>query len=362
MELFNSFRACALASILTACGLEHPNARGSTDARTDILLSDTPQPDVTEPVDTTPKDVFVEMDGGTDAAGDTNTDDGPVIKDGGPVDVFMDAVDVSPPPDTAVPMDTSPEVPAPRDVPPELPPPTDTMPPTDVSRDAGSTTRPGTPHFLLRFDESSGLVLSSDPARTFGELAGGASRTTASRFGTTGNGVSFQNPGDAVRATNPSFGNFGIGDFGLAAWFRLRSGAMSTRTLFSKRSVFALRIDTTGNLLFGSLDCTFRSTGMVSDAALHHFAIIRQSGMMRIVIDGVLVSAESACMGNFTGANNLYIGCSETSGTSPCNLPLIGDVDQAYAWTGSDTTLAGVRRLICADQREARVAPSSFCL
>ncbi len=321
MEIFRSFALATTLTLGPSCALTHP-AAGTRDATVDRNFHPDTTLDTQKLMDVPPQDaedIFVMMDGGeeTDIPGEVT-----------PTDTTADsAADAS----------------------------ADAM---DASR---VTTRPGTPHFLLNFDEAAGSILSVSPPRNFGELIGGASRTAENRFGSTGHGVSFQNPGDSVTATDSNFGNFGTGNFGLGVWIRLRSSFSSTRTIFSKRSVFAIRIGSTGNILFGSNDCTFNSAITISDTAWHHIAIIRHSGMMTTVVDGIPASSNLPCMGNFTGTNNLYIGCSETSGSSPCNLPLVGDLDQAYAWTGTDTTLEGVQRLICLDEREAGVAPSSFC-
>ena len=132
--------------------------------------------------------------------------------------------------------------------------------------------------------------------------------------------VHFDGTGDYLASDNNDIGNFGTGDFTLEGWFWVpdRSALYTVvdgrPTTLTSASGWSVAISTAGTLYVytGGFHIT-GTAGAVTTNVWHHWALSRESGAMKLFLNGVQQGSTNSTARDFT-ANLFRVGASGTGG------------------------------------------------
>jgi hypothetical protein len=156
------------------------------------------------------------------------------------------------------------------------------------------------------------------------ETVGDAKVSTAQyKYGT--GSMYFDGTGDYLVSKNNNNFDFGTGDFTVEFWINVSASGTYTQvvgTLISDTASGTWRVgnrfNSTNVLYFargnGSGFDEFTAASNVNDGSWHHVAVARQSGNVRIFVDGTL-SNTATISGTCTSGNNLRIGYNQRDNT-----------------------------------------------
>lgn len=164
---------------------------------------------------------------------------------------------------------------------------------------------------LLHFDGSNGSTTFTDSsANGLSVSASGNAqiKTDQSKFG--GASGYFDGTGDFLTINNAAIA-IGTGEFTAEAWFRLNSGNNTFRHIFDTRpsdaAGFALGVDGQNRVFLFSVDAFRVEAGSVSADTWHHVALSRNSGNVRVFLNGSQVGTTWVDSTNYS-QQLLYIG------------------------------------------------------
>ena len=130
----------------------------------------------------------------------------------------------------------------------------------------------------------------------------------------------FDGTGDYLASDNNNIGNFGTGDFTVEGWFRVpdRSALYTVvdgrPTTLTSASGWSVAINTSGGLYVYSGGFHISGTnGDVTTNAWHHWALSRESGAMKLFLNGVQQGSTNSTARDYT-ANLFRVGASGTGG------------------------------------------------
>lgn len=138
--------------------------------------------------------------------------------------------------------------------------------------------------------------------------------TSVKKFGT--GSIYFDGSGDYLTAPPSDLYAFGTGDFTVETWFKSSVANQNNHATMvgcyqsSTNGTWAFKFHaTTNNVSFASYSNNnwndwVTSTNPVTDQAWHHLAVSRQSGTLRIFVDGALVNSWFNVNNNLTGAGH----------------------------------------------------------
>ena len=143
-----------------------------------------------------------------------------------------------------------------------------------------------------------------------------AEYTTGDHLGS----VHFDGTGDYLASDNNNIGNFGTGDFTIEGWFYVRDrDALYTvldgrPTSLTSATGWSVAISTAGTLYVytGGFHIT-GTAGAVTTNVWHHWALSRESGAMKLFLNGVQQGSTNSTARDFT-ANLFRVGASGTGG------------------------------------------------
>ena len=132
--------------------------------------------------------------------------------------------------------------------------------------------------------------------------------------------VHFDGTGDYLASDNNDIGNFGTGDFTIEGWFwvpdrsALYTVADGRPTSLTSASGWSVAISTAGTLYVytGGFHIT-GTAGAVTTKVWHHWALSRESGAMKLFLNGVQQGSTNSTARDFT-ANLFRVGASGTGG------------------------------------------------
>jgi len=167
--------------------------------------------------------------------------------------------------------------------------------------------------------------------------------------------MSFDGVDDYVEVGNVevgnSVGNFGTGDFSIETWVKTSQIAISNIPLLSKdgtcscSSSWNVEISTSGHIILEQSDVDgggtcqdqsqVTSVTAINDGEWHHILLTRESGTVKIYIDGELDISSAQNVANISNTDNLTIGndaCSSSGGKY-----FQGQLDEVRIWDDART-------------------------